>query len=148
MNSTDVEQSIGFLLADISRLIRKLADRRLTAIELTRVQCHALMSLNQFGPLAQATLAGVMDVETATMARLLARMEETGWIERSGGQRDRRVKLVSMSDKAAAVMDRIAEIARALDADIVADLTRQQRETLTESMGAMKSRLNQLLSAE
>jgi MarR family transcriptional regulator for hemolysin len=148
MNSAAGEQSIEFLLADISRLTRKLADRRLTAIGLTRVQCHALMSLDRFGPLAQAALAEVMDVGTATIARLLARMEGTGWIERSGGQRDRRVKLVSTTDKTAAIMDCIVEIATALDADMGADLTRQQSETLTGSMGVMKSRLNQLLAAE
>ena len=47
--------------------------------------------------MTQAALADVMEVETATIARLIDRLEAAGWIERKSEANDRRVKLVSMT---------------------------------------------------
>src|ERR1700722_13934124 len=102
--------SISWLLADASRLIRKLADRRLAAIGLTRAQWQALGNLRRLGPMTQAALAEIMEVETATIARLIDRLEAAGWIERRPDATDRRVKLVSMTDKATAIMDEVGVI--------------------------------------
>jgi DNA-binding MarR family transcriptional regulator len=67
--------TISWLLADTSRLIRKLADRRLGAIGLTRAQWQALVNLRRLGPTTQAALAEIVEVETATIARLIDRLE-------------------------------------------------------------------------
>jgi MarR family transcriptional regulator, transcriptional regulator for hemolysin len=148
MHSVAGEQSIGHLLADISRLIRKLADRRLAAIGLTRAQCHALMSLKRLGPLTQSTLADIMDIETATVARLIARLEIAGWVKRTPDDRDRRVKVVSTTDKAAAIMDQISEIAESLAQEMTADLSQRHLDALVNSLGGVKRRVAQLLRPE
>lgn len=143
-SDTDIS-AITWLLADASRLIRKLADRRLAAIGLTRVQWQALGNLRRMGPLTQAALAEIMEVETATVARLIDRLEAAGWIERRSEAHDRRVKLVSMTDKATAIMDEVGVIGQKLRDDMLEDLSQSDREQLVALLSTMKSRLIRLL---
>jgi DNA-binding MarR family transcriptional regulator len=139
--------SISWLLADASRLIRKLADRRLGTIGLTRAQWQALGALKRVGPMTQAALAELMEVETATIARLIDRLEAAGWIERKADRLDRRVKLVSLTGKADAIMDQMAAIGQKLRDDMLADLSESERRQLVALLSTIKLRLNILLEA-
>jgi MarR family transcriptional regulator for hemolysin len=137
--------SISWLLSDTSRLIRKLADRRLGTIGLTRVQWQALASLKRMGAMTQASLAEMMEVETATIARLIDRLEAAGWIERKAEAHDRRVKVVTMTDKADAVMDEMGVIGQKLRDDMLIDLSPAALENLIGTLATIKSRLIRLL---
>jgi MarR family transcriptional regulator, transcriptional regulator for hemolysin len=137
--------SISWLLADASRLIRKLADRRLGAIGLTRAQWQALGNLKRMGPMTQAALAEIMEVETATIARLIDRLEAAGWIARKAEAQDRRVKLVTMTDKATAIMDEVGVIGQKLRDDMLVDLSPSELEALIGTLTTIKSRLIRLL---
>ena len=142
--TTDIS-SISWLLADASRLIRKLADRRLGTIGVTRAQWQALANLRRIGPMTQAALAEMMEVETATIARLIDRLESAGLIERKAEAQDRRVKLVTMTDKAAALMDEMGVIGQKLRDDMLVDLSPSELEGLIASLTTIKSRLIRLL---
>ena len=137
--------SISWLLADASRLIRKLADRRLGTIGLTRAQWQALGNLRRIGPMTQAALAEIMEVETATIARLIDRLEAAGWIERRAEAQDRRVKLVTMTEKATAIMDEVSVIGQKLRDDMLADLSPVELDNLIATLTTIKSRLIRLL---
>ena len=145
MTGTVDISSISWLLADASRLIRKLADRRLGAAGLTRAQWQALGNLRRIGPMTQAALAEIMEVETATIARLIDRLEAAGLIERKAEAQDRRVKLVTMTDKAAALMDEMGVIGQKLRDDMLVDLSPSELEGLIASLTTIKSRLIHLL---
>ena len=137
--------SISWLLADASRLIRKLADRRLGTIGVTRAQWQALANLRRMGPMTQAALAEVMEVETATIARLIDRLEAAGLIARKAEAQDRRVKLVTMTDKATAIMDEMGVIGQKLRDDMLVDLSPSELEALIGTLATIKSRLIRLL---
>jgi DNA-binding MarR family transcriptional regulator len=139
--------SIGWLLTDASRLIRKLADRRLATIGVTRAQWQALASLRRIGPMTQAALAEIMEVETATVARLIDRLEAAGWIVRKPDHCDRRVKLVSLTGKADAIMDQMASIGQTLRDDMMVDLRQSEQEHLVALLSTVKFRLISLLEA-
>jgi MarR family transcriptional regulator for hemolysin len=145
MTGTGDISSISWLLADASRLIRKLADRRLGAAGLTRAQWQALGNLRRCGAMTQATLAEMMEVETATIARLIDRLEAAGWIERKAEAQDRRVKLVTMTEKATSIMDEVSVIGQKLRDDMLVDLSPDERETLIVLLTKLKSRLVRLL---
>jgi len=145
MTGTIDTSTISWLLADASRLIRKLADRRLGHIGLTRAQWQALSSLRRIGPMTQAALAELMEVETATIARLIDRLEAAGWIERKAEAQDRRVKLVTMTEKATSIMDEVSVIGQKLRDDMLIDLSPDELETLISTLTKIKSRLARLL---
>ncbi len=135
-------------MADNARLIRKLADRRLSNIGLTRAQWQALGNLKRLGPLTQATLADVMELQTATITRLIDRLESSGWVVRCPSAHDRRVKLVSMTEKAKSVMDEVSAIGGKMREDMLVDLPQHEREHLVETLTLVKSRLISLLETQ
>ena len=97
------------------------------------------------GPLTQAALAEIMEVETATIARLIDRLEAAGWIERKPDPLDRRVKVVAMTDKLNAIMDEVGVIGQKLRDDMLVDLSQSEREHLVGTLSTIKSRLIRLL---
>jgi len=141
--SSDI--SISWIVHDVGRLMRKLADRRLGSIGLTRAQWQALGNLRRIGPMTQAALADIIEVETATVARLVDRLEAAGWVERRPDPHDRRVKLVSMTEKAEDIMDEVGEIGHQLREDMLCDLSREERDKLIATLTTIKLRLVKLL---
>jgi len=142
---TSRDSSISWLLSDVGRLMRKLADRRLGSIGLTRAQWQALGNMRRCGPMTQAALADAMEVETATVTRLIDRLEAAGWIARRQGPTDRRVKMVSLTDKAEDIMDEVGEIGQKLRDDMLADLSSEERDRLLATLSTVKTRLVGLL---
>jgi DNA-binding MarR family transcriptional regulator len=144
MPSSDIS-TLGWTIADIARLNRKLADRRFGEIGMTRAQWQAMAYLQRLGPLTQAALADELEVETATIARLVDRLEAAGWVARQPDPNDRRVKIVLMTGKAQAVMQHVSEIAARLREDTLMDLTTAERDQLLGALSTVKSRLTRLL---
>jgi DNA-binding MarR family transcriptional regulator len=136
---------VGWTLADISRLLRKLVDKRLSGVGITRAQWQALGNLKRLGPMTQAALADVMEVETATITRLIDRLEAAGWVIRKPHSTDRRVKLVHMSEKADAVIEEVASIGHQLREDMLIDLPEAERAHFITLLSTVKSRLVHLL---
>ncbi len=137
--------SFGWTLSDVGRLMRKLADRRLSSVGMTRAQWQALGSMKRFGPVTQAALADVMEVETATIARLIDRLEAAGWVERRHDASDRRVNLVSITEKADEIMDEAGAIGQQLREDMLIDLSEGEREQLVRLLSKIRARLIRLL---
>jgi DNA-binding MarR family transcriptional regulator len=148
MNASTDMAAFGWVLADTARLMRKLADRRLASLGMTRAQWQALVSMQRMGALTQAALADILEVETATIARLIDRLETAGWVERRPDPKDRRVKLISMTSKASAIMDEVGVIGRKLREDMLEDIPPDDRERLVGELSTIKSRLIRLLETQ
>jgi DNA-binding MarR family transcriptional regulator len=147
MNTTG-NSSIGWLMGDVGRLLRKLIDRRLGGIGLTRAQWQALGNMRRCGPMTQAALADVLEVETATIARLVDRLETAGWVTRRPDPGDRRVKLVSLTGKAEAILEEVGPIGQELQEDMLADLGPKERAELADALVTIKTRLVRLLETQ
>jgi MarR family transcriptional regulator for hemolysin len=142
------DDALPAIVAEVARLTRKLADRRFEPIGLTRAQWLALVYLDRRGPMTQSALADLIEIETATVARLIDRLEASGWVERRPGPDDRRVKLVSMTDKAQCIMEEVGTIGQRLREDMLTDLPPDERDHLVSALSTVKSRLLRLLETQ
>lgn len=93
--STD--RNFGFLVNDIARLMRTGYDRRMRALGLTRSQWWVLTHVFFNEGINQTELSEVLEVERATLGRMLDRLEAKGWVERRPDASDRRVKRVFLT---------------------------------------------------
>jgi len=82
--------SLGFLIGDVSRLLRRRFDERARAIGVTRAQWRTLAMLNRNEGLNQGRLAELLEVEPITLCRMVDRLEEAGHVERRRDPGDRR----------------------------------------------------------
>jgi len=85
-----IDRTLGFLVADLARLLRRSMDRRLQSLGLTQAQWRAIVHLSRNEGMTQAALAESLEIQPITLTRLIDRMESAGWVERRTHPEDRR----------------------------------------------------------
>ena len=111
MQREDVARNFGFLMHDVARLMRTNYDRRVRDFGLTRSQWWVITHLYRNDGLNQSELADTLDIERASLGRLLDRLEANGWVRREPCEKDRRVKRVRLTEEVAPVMREMRSIA-------------------------------------
>ncbi|MBX9699216.1 MAG: MarR family transcriptional regulator [Acetobacteraceae bacterium] len=137
----DERRTVGFLIADVARMMRAAFDRRVRRIGLTRAQWQVLAILHRRPGLSQSELAEMLEVERATAGRLIDRLEQKGWVLRRRDPADRRTYRLHLTDAAETVQAEMGRIAAEMIDDAMAALHPGEREALTEMLGRVKTQL-------
>src|SRR4051812_43636125 len=74
--------ALGFLMSDVSRLMRRRFDERARKSGATGPQWRTLKILERHEGLNQGQLAELLEVEPITCCRMIDRLEESGFVER------------------------------------------------------------------
>jgi DNA-binding MarR family transcriptional regulator len=104
--------SLGYLLHDAARLVRKRFERRAESVGLSSAQWRLLAITLREGRVAQARLSERLEIEPISVSRLVDRMEQAGWVARQADPGDRRVRVIVPTAQALAAH---AEIRALLD---------------------------------
>ena len=94
-----MDENIGTLLAQVSRLLRRNFDERARGIGVTRPQWQVLGLLKMHAGSNQGTLAELLEVEPITLGRMIDRLQEAGLVERRADPADRRAWRIFLTDK-------------------------------------------------
>jgi MarR family transcriptional regulator for hemolysin len=137
----DFERSFGYVLFETSRLMTRRFEQQARRLSLTRAQCHVLVLLARHEGVNQARLAELLDLEPISLARLLDRMEQAGWVERRADPADRRARLLYMTEKAKPVFDSILEVAAEVRAEALDGLTQPDRDRLLSLLQQVRGNL-------
>ncbi len=125
------EKRFGFLVPDIARLFATQFDRRARRnLELSRAQCRVALYLSTFGQMNQAKLAETLEVTPMTVARMLDRMQEGGWIVRIPDPDDRRAFHVQATPKAELALEDALRLGDQVTDCALAGLTPAEKTTL------------------
>lgn len=116
------KESLGFLMHDATRLIRRRFEARAAELGLTSAQWRLVVHLMRHGPLPQARLAELLEIEPISVSRLVDRMQEAGWVIREPDPNDRRIRIVQVTEKTRATVAEAKGIADAIYADALAGL--------------------------
>lgn len=133
--------SLGFLLSDVARLLRRRFDQRARDTGLSRAQWQALFHIARDEGTNQASLAERLDVEPITLTRLLDRMEEGGWVERRPDPGDRRARLVFLTAKAHPALATMRALANDIYEEALAGLAPEARTALLGSLEHIRANL-------
>ena len=141
MKRENVERNFGFLVHDIARLMRMNYDRRVKRLGLTRSQWWVITNLYRNDGMTQSELAETLDIERASLGRLLDRLEANGWVRREPCRRDRRAKRVHLASEVGPVMREMRSIAAGLRRDAMSGFAREEQEAFVDVLLAIKSNL-------
>ena len=139
------DSSVGFLISDVSRLMRRVYDRRVEPLGLTRAQWRVLVHLYRREGISQTELAAVLEIEKPTLGRLVDRLEEKGWVDRRVDARDQRARRLMVTDAVRPMIERMKVYAESVNEDSMAGLEAEQERHLIEILLAVKTNLNRLL---
>lgn len=141
MSQLDLERSLGFLLNDVSRMMRQRFDERARDLGLTRAQWRVLRHLRQYEGVNQGSLAEILEVETVTLGRHIDRLEDSGWVERRRDPADRRVWRLHLAEKSRPMIDRLTELSQEVREFALTGLSKLDRDRLIDTLLAMKNNL-------
>ncbi|MEO8361642.1 MAG: MarR family winged helix-turn-helix transcriptional regulator [Vicinamibacteria bacterium] len=134
--------SLGFLLGDISRLMRQKFRAQIEGSSLTPSQAKALIHVSRNEGIRQVDLAEMMEVQPITLARLLDNLVAAGTVERRADPADRRAYRIFLTDAAAPHLAAIHHVADALQADALRTLSKAQAASVMAALRAMRENLS------
>ena len=140
------ERGIGFLLTDVSHLLRKVIDRRLQPRGLTRAQWAVLASLANNEGVTQSELAQQLEIERSTAGRLIDHMVQNGFVERRPSQGDRRSWSLHPTGKSWPLIRSVEEIILKTREEILAGLSDEEQRVLSGAVETIKINLGRILS--
>src|SRR5207249_7709364 len=88
------DRNFGFLVHDVSRLIKRRFDRqaRQTGLPITRRQAAVMLYIARNEGVSQTEVATWLDLEPIALVRMLDKLSEEGLVERRAHPTDRRVR--------------------------------------------------------
>jgi DNA-binding MarR family transcriptional regulator len=137
-----MSDSLGFLIGDVSRLMRKRFDERARAIGVTRAQWHTLTKLSRAEGINQGGLAELLEVEPITLCRMIDRLEEAGLVERRRDPHDRRAWRIYITDKARPLIDQLRALADEMFASALAGVDDAAQRAMFETLNAIHANLS------
>lgn len=120
-------QSAGYLANHMARLFAQGLQARIRPLGLAPAQFLALLELWREDGLTQSDLVARLDVEQATMANTLARMERDGLVRRTPHPDDRRAQQVWLTERAVALRTPAIEAAAAQNEAALKGLSSEER---------------------
>lgn len=141
MFTIDPETNVGFLLHDVSRLMRAWFDERAAALGLTRAQWRVLVHLGPRQGINQRSLAEILELDNVTLCRHIDRLERDGWLERRPDPEDRRAWRLYLSEASHPTLAKMEALAAETQATALSDLSSDQRALFIETLVKIKSNL-------
>lgn len=146
--SVTAKTTFGFLVTDVTRLMRKHFDRRAVRFNLTRAQWRALKRISHSEGMRQAELAEQLEMEPIAIGRVIDRLQKAGFVERRADPGDRRAWRLFLTPRAHAVVDDMELISSDLFRHAQRGVSATQMRTVIDVLGRMKENLNALDSAK
>ncbi len=134
-------ETLGFLLADVSRLMRRAFVQRLENSPLTLAQARALVYVSRHEGVRQVELAELLDVQPITLARLIDQLAKAALVERRADPTDRRAYRLFLKPAAAPHLAAIEKVVAGIRADALRDFSRQQADAVFSALRRMRDNL-------
>jgi DNA-binding MarR family transcriptional regulator len=140
---TGFGRNFGFLVHDVSRLIKRRFDRkaRQTGLPITRRQAAVMLYIARNEGVSQTEVATWLDLEPIALVRMLDKLHDEGLVERRAHPTDRRVRTLWLTPAAAPVVTQILSINKAIREESFAGLPTQARDTVIDILDAIKGNL-------
>lgn len=120
----------------LARLSRRL--RRHEVAGLTPTQLAALATVESAGPMRLGDLAAIEGIAPSTLTRLVAALEESGYVQRCPDPADARATMLAIAAGGHAILERIRAESTAMLAQFLGELTPDQQATLAAALPVLE----------
>ena len=133
---------VGTTYFELHHQLHRIVDHTMAAEGLSLARAKVLMQLGQRGPMNQATLAGLLGHAPRSVTDTVDALERDGLVERTDDDRDRRARIVALTDAGRAACE-VAKAARIKVMDeIFGTLTPADRSALNALLTAVRTQLS------
>jgi MarR family transcriptional regulator, transcriptional regulator for hemolysin len=137
------DRNFGFLVHDVSRLIKRRFDRqaRQTGLPITRRQAAVVLYIARNEGVGQSEVATWLDLEPIALVRMLDKLHEEGVVERRAHPTDRRVRTLWLTAAARPVVTQILAINKTIRDEAFAGMPAHARDTVIDILDGIKDNL-------
>ncbi len=133
--------TIGNLVHEIDRLVKKRFDRFAETTGMSRAQWQVLARVAKRQGVNQATLADLVGVEPISICRMVDRLEAMNLVERRPDPGDRRARLIHVTEAANPALERVKASAQALFEEALSGITPEEEAILSGLLGRVHANL-------
>ena len=142
MSTTDIRAEMIDAMAKVNRKLRTVFDARVKERGLTLARARTLLTLMEQEGLYQKELAEALEIENATMVRLLDGLERQCFIERQTVQGDRRAKRVVMTEEGKNLAEQVEKLADDVREDLLEGVSDEEVSTALSVLRKMSDSMN------
>jgi MarR family transcriptional regulator, transcriptional regulator for hemolysin len=139
--------TLGFLLHDVARLLKKRFEQHARGAGLTWSQWQVLAFLARNEGISQRALAELLEVEPITLARIADRLERLGLARRLPHPSDRRVWLLRLTPAAHPKLEQVRELGDVSRSEALAGISEADRRRLSKTLQVVKANLTEACDA-
>jgi DNA-binding MarR family transcriptional regulator len=133
--------TLGFLLHDVSRLLRRRFEQLAGGTGLTRSQWQTIAFLSRSEGMSQVALAECLDIEPITLTRILDRLSDKGLIERRPDPADRRRWALYLTPAAVPILKEMESLGEATRSEALHGVAPRDLVVLEQTLNRMKANL-------
>ncbi|WP_454650029.1 MarR family winged helix-turn-helix transcriptional regulator [Bradyrhizobium liaoningense] len=133
--------TLGFLLHEVARLLRKRFEQNARDCGLTRSQWQVLAYLAQNEGISQTGLAELLEIEPITLVRIVDRLEAQGLIQRCPHPTDRRVWRLRLTSAAHPKVAQLRELGEQTRAEALFGVSDMDKIQFVKTLQALKVNL-------
>ncbi len=140
MSPQNPEERFSYALHNSGRMWRVALDRRMKDLGVSQAGWLAIAYIAKSeAPLSLSELAGLVQVEAATMVSTVDKLETAGLVERTASETDRRVKHVMLTQAGRDLHAKVKGKADAMRREIVARIAPDRLAIATEVLEQLQN---------
>jgi MarR family transcriptional regulator for hemolysin len=133
--------TLGFLLHEVARLLRRRFEQNARGSGLTRSQWQVLAYLAKNQGIYQSGLADLLEIEPITLCRIVDKLQALGLVERHPDPTDRRVWLLHITPAAPPKLTQLGKLGEVTRGEALAGVSEADTERLLKTLQALKANL-------
>jgi len=143
----DLYRMPGHLIRRAQQISTALFTAECAEFDVTSVQYAALRMIAAHPGVDATRLSALIAFDRSTIGDVLERLEAKGWIRRGPGAEDRRIKVLTLTDAGAVLLDRVAPAVRRVQERLLAPLAPEDRVTMIRLLGELAELHNEATAA-
>ncbi|HEY2616858.1 MAG TPA: MarR family transcriptional regulator [Acetobacteraceae bacterium] len=144
METAHVRRTLGFLLRENSRLMRRrfVHHARKSGLLLNLSEASLLSQVWHEPGISQARIAWLLDLETISVVRLVDSLERAELLERRPHPKNRRIRTLWLTPAAETAVAQVRRITDIVRREALADISKAEREQLLDTLLTLRSNLH------
>lgn len=143
-----MSETIGTMLGQVSRMLRRSFDERTREVGITRPQWQVLTLVARHPGINQGALAELLEVEPITTGRMIDRLQDAALVERRPDPADRRAWRLHLTEKGEGQLALMLPLAAETLAAALDGIDEPDRAALMAMLEQIRSNLSRRPSVE
>lgn len=127
----------GYCLTKAALKHKTMLAQQLDKYKIAGPQLGIMKLLQVLGPASQISLGQDLHIDKASMVKFIDGLEKLKYVRRVPDKKDRRIKLVELTEKGLSTLEKMTEIRKQVEEEFLSPLNNKEKQLLRELIGKL-----------